>query len=179
MKSSIEVDRDKLAEQPLTADEKKVLSEYFQLEGHRQFEEYRSLLMLKQGRRSQGTGLFDLVGVPGEIHDELADKQLTLELSQRDHWINLIKSIHEKFYDQEPSEPEIMLWSLISVEKHLIVLVETGQAEYKPFLQEVQRRQLPLISRLGESTSSRFADEISLFYQLLEIEGLSKNLIRL
>jgi len=179
MNGSIEIDRDKLAEQPLTADEKKVLSEYFQLEGQRQFEEYRSLVLLSRGKQGQASGLFDLVGAPGEVLNELADKQLTLELSQRDHWINLIKSIHEKFYKTSPSKAEIILWSLISLEKHLIVLIGIGKEEYKPFLQEVQRRQLPLISRLGESTSSRFADEISLFYQLLEIEGLSKNLIRL
>ncbi|MGM0381282.1 MAG: hypothetical protein ACQEP7_04795 [bacterium] len=173
--SNIEVDRGELSEQPLTADEKQVLSEYFQLEGQRQFEEYQSMKLLGGG---QVPGLFDSLGLQSGVLNELSDKQLTLELSQRDHWINLIKSIHEKFYQNNPTRPEILLWALISLEKHAIVLIETGKEEYKTLLQESQRRQLPLISRLGEATSSRFANEISLFYQLLEIEGLSENLIR-
>lgn len=176
MSANIEIDRGDLSEQPLSADEKQVLSEYFQLEGQRQFEKYKSLRMLGGG---PSRGLFDSLGLQSGVLNELSDKQLTLQLSQRDHWINLIKSIHENFYDQSPSQPEIMLWALISLEKHAIVLVEIGKKEYKPLLSEAQHRQLPLISRLGETTSSSYGDEISLFYQLLEIEGLSENLIRL
>ncbi len=174
MSFDIEVNRGPLTEQPLSPDEKRVLSEYFQLEGQRRFGNYRSMQMLAAGR---STPLFEMLGLESDILHDLADKQLTLELSQREHWIDLIKSIHVRFYRQKPDLARIILWSLISLEKHAIVQIETGREEYTRFLRDVQQRQLPLIARLGEQTSSSYATHISLFYQLLNIEGLSKNLI--
>ncbi len=174
MDVDINVDRGGLREQPLSADEKQLLSEYFQLEGRRQFESFRSVLMLKAGR---SVGLFDMLQLNNELLQELSEKQLSLELSQRDHWTDLIKSIHNRFYDLKPSRPEIVLWSLISVEKHAIVQVETGKSEYKNLLAHAQQQQVPLISRLGEGRSRQFTRNIDLFYDLLDVEGLTENLI--
>ncbi|MFB6346434.1 MAG: hypothetical protein ABEK50_11795, partial [bacterium] len=100
MDSDLDLDRDGLQEQPLSPDEKQLLSEYFQLEGRRQFENFQSVLMLKQGRNP---GLFDMMSLNSELLDELSEKQLSLELSQREHWTDLIGSIHERFYDTSPS----------------------------------------------------------------------------
>ncbi|MFP4686570.1 MAG: hypothetical protein ACLFN5_00505 [bacterium] len=176
MDSSFQIDRAPLKEQPLSADEKRVLSEYFQLEGQRQFGNYRSMNLLAGGRPGR---LFGMLGLESEMLHELSDKQLTLELSQREHWIDLIKSIHIRFYQGNPGREEIFLWTLISMEKHSIVQIETGREEYRQLLQEVHRHQLPLIAHLGERISSSYATHISLFYQLLNIEGLSKSLILL
>jgi hypothetical protein len=170
----IDVDRGGLREQPLSANEKQLLSEYFQLEGRRQFESFQSVLMLKEGR---SPGLFDMLKVNSDLLDELSEKKLSLELSQREHWTNLIKSVHDRFYDLKPARPEIMLWSLISIEKHAIVQIETGKEEYKNLLAHAQEQQLPLIGRLGESRSQQFTRNINLFYDLLDVDGLSENLI--
>lgn len=170
----LDLDRGGLREQPLSADEKQLLSEYFQLEGRRQFESFRSVLMLKQGR---SPGLFDMLKLDSELLEDMSEKQLSLELSQREHWTNLIKSVHERFYDRTPSQPEVMLWSLISLEKHAIVQIETGKNEYKNLLNHAQEQQLPLIARLGESRSRQFTRNIDLFYDLLDVDGLSENLI--
>lgn len=174
MDPDLDFDRDGLEEQPLSANEKQLLSEYFQLEGQRHFEEYQSILMLKQGR---SPGLFDLLSLNSELLDELSEKKLSLELSQREHWTELMGSIHDRFYDSNPSKPEIMLWTSICLEKHAIVEIETGQEEYRNLLQHAQQQQLHLIGRLGESTSRQFTRNIDLFYDLLDVDGLSENLI--
>ena len=131
MDDQFDVDRGGLEEQPLSPDEKQLLSEYFQLEGRRQFESFRSVLMLKEGR---SPGLFDMLKLNSDFLDELSEKQLSLELSQREHWIDLIKSVHDRFYDTTPNRAEIMLWTLICLEKHAIVQIETGQEEYRNLL---------------------------------------------
>lgn len=172
----LEVDSGSLREQPLSPDEKQVLSEYFQLEGQRQFDKYRSLQVLSPG---SGAGLFSLADMSLDVVKELSDKQLTLELSQREHWVDLIKSIHSRFYELKPTRPEIMLWVMISLEKHAIVQIETGQEEFQPLLQEAEHRQLRLINRLGEPRARQYGENIDLFYKLLEIDGLTENLIRL
>ncbi len=171
---NIDVKRGGLEEQPLSPNEKQLLSEYFQLEGRRQFESFRSVLMLKEGRSS---GLFDMLQLNSEFLDDLSEKQLSLELTQREHWIELIKSVHDRFYDQSPGRAEIMLWTLISLEKHAIVQIETGQEEYRNLLNHAQEQQLPLIGRLGEGQSRQFTRNIALFYDLLNVDGLSQNLI--
>ena len=174
MDSELDLDRDGLEEQPLSADEKQLLSEYFQLEGRRHFEKYQSVLMMKQGR---SPGLFDMLSLNSDLLDELSEKQLSLELSQREHWTDLMGSIHERFYDTSPSRPEIMLWTAISLEKHAIVEIETGQDEYSNLLQHAQQQQLPLVGQLGEPISRQFTRNIDLFYDLLDVDGLSENLI--
>lgn len=170
----LDVNRGGLQEQPLSADEKQLLSEYFQLEGRRQFENFRSKLILKKGR---SPGLFEMLKLKSDFLDELSEKQLSLELSQREHWINLIKSVHDRFYDLNPARPDIMLWTLISLEKHAIVQVETGRTEYRNLLNHAQEQQLPLIGRLGELRSRQFTRNVDLFYDLLDVDGLSENLI--
>lgn len=174
MDSELDLDREGLEEQPLSANEKQLLSEYFQLEGRRHFENFQSVMMLKQGR---DPGLFDLLSLNSELLEELSEKQLSLELSQREHWTDLMGSIHERFYDTEPSKSEIMLWTSICLEKHAIVEIETGQEEYRNLLQHAQQQQLALIGQLGEVTSRQFTRNIDLFYDLLDVDGLSKNLI--
>lgn len=174
LSSNLDIDRDGLEEQPLSADEKQLLSEYFQIEGRRQFETFRSVLMMKQGR---SPGLFDMLKLNSELLDDLSEKQLSLELSQRDHWIELIKSVHDRFYDLKPSQPEVMLWTLISLEKHAIVQIETGKEEYKNLLNHAQEQQLHMIGQLGEARSRQFTRNIDLFYDLLDVDGLSENLI--
>lgn len=176
MDDQFDVDRGGLEEQPLSADEKQLLSEYFQLEGRRQFESFRSVLMLKEGR---DPGLFDMLKLNSGLLDELSEKQLSLELSQREHWVDLIKSVHDRFYDTTPNRAEIMLWTLICLEKHAIVQIETGQEEYRNLLNHAQEQQLPLIGRLGEARSRQFTRNIDLFYDLLDVDGLSENLIGL
>lgn len=176
MSSEIDVDRGGLEEQPLSPDEKQLLSEYFQMEGRRQFESYRSMQLFNQGMTH---GLFDMLNLPGEFMQELTDKQLSLELSQRDHWIDLMRSVHDRFFDRGPSRHEIMLWTLLSLEKHSIVQIETGRDEYKNLLQHAQQRQLPLIGRLGEGATRRLTRHMDLFYDLLEVDGLSQNLVGL
>ncbi len=173
---NLELDSDPLREQPLTQNEKQVLSEYFQLEGRRQFDNYRSLQVLSPDTKPD---LFSMVNLPLDVVKELSDKQLTLELSQREHWIELMKSIHSRFFDRQPSQPEILLWVMISLEKHAIVQLEVGREEYRPLLQEAQHRQVALLGQLGEARAREFGEDINLFYQLLNIDGLSKNLIRL
>lgn len=174
MSDQLDIDRGGLEEQPLSADEKQLLSEYFQLEGRRQFENFRSVLMLKEGR---APGLFDMLKLNSEVLDELSEKQLSLELSQREHWIELIKSVHDRFYDLKPNQAEIKLWTLICLEKHAIVQMKTGQEEYRNLLNHAQEQQLPYIGRLGETRSRQFTRNIDLFYDLLGIDGLSENLI--
>lgn len=174
MSSSLDLDRNELEEQPLSADEKQLLSEYFQLEGKRQFENFRSIMMFKTGYEP---GLFELLNFQNDVLDDLSEKKLSLELSQREHWINLMSSIHERFFQGKPNRMEIMLWTLISLEKHATVQIKTGQEEYKKLLRHAQNQQLPLIGRLGENTSRQFTDELNLFYTLLDIEGLSNQLI--
>lgn len=176
MESDLDLQRGPLEEQPLSADEKQLLSEYFQLEGRRQFENVRSLQLFERGH---SPGLFELLNVHHELFEELSDKKLSLELSQREHWINLMGSIHEQFYQRRPSRAEVMLWTLIALEKHAIVQLKTGQEEFKPLLRQAQHQQLPLVSRLGESTSRQLTRNIDLFYSLLDIEGLTSNLIGL
>jgi len=171
-----EFDTDTLREQPLSVDEKQVLSDYFQLEGHRQFENYRSLNFHLPGGNPDLLGLFNY---NHELLEELSDKQLTLELSRREHWVNLMKSIHNRFYDSQPTPGEVLLWFSICLEKHAILQVETGKEEYRPLLREAQRRQLPLIRQLGETTSREMAKNIELFYSLLDLEGITQNIIRL
>lgn len=174
MDSSLDLDRDELEEQPLNADEKQLLSEYFQLEGQRQFENFRSVLMFERGYEP---GLFELFSFHHDLFEELSEKKLSLELSQRDHWIDLMSSIHEQFYEGRPSQPEIMLWGLLSLEKHATVQIKTGQEEYKKLLRKVQQQQLPLIGRLGEHVSRNYTKNLDLFYSLLDIDGLSTQLM--
>lgn len=177
MDSELDVDRGALREQPLSSNEKQLLSEYFQMEGRRQYENYQSLLAFQQGSQA---GLFDLLNMPGlGILKELSEKQLTLELTQREHWINLIQSIHKQFFQNRPDRFKVMLWTLICLEKHAIVQIETGQDEYRSLLRESQQSQLQLIARLGEAYSKRYTRNIDLFYDLLNIDGLSTNLIGL
>ncbi len=171
-----EFDTDTLREQPLSVDEKQVLSEYFQLEGRRQFENYQSLFFQHPG---VSPDLFDLFDYNHQLLEELSDKKLTLELSRRDHWISLMKSIHNRFYEGDPARPEILLWFSICLEKHSILQVETGQEEYRPLMREAQRRQMPLIQKLGEFTVKQLVRDIELFYDLLDIDALTENLLRL
>ncbi len=175
MSSEIEVDRGGLEEQPLSPDEKQLLSEYFQMEGRRKFESYRTLQFMRGG----SAGLFQMLNLPGSFMQELTDKTLSLELAQRDHWINLMRSVHERFFEEGPGRPEVMLWTLISLEKHAIVEMETGQDEYGRLLEYAQQQQLPLIARLGEGRIRRMGRHLDLFYDLLEIDGLSQNLVGL
>ncbi len=172
----LDVDRGGLEEQPLSANEKQLLSEYFQMEGRRQFDNYRSMLMFQRGNNP---GLFDMLDLPMGRLKELSDKQFSLELTQRDHWIDLMKSIHQRFFESTPSRTEVMLWSLICLEKHAIVQIETGQEEYKDLLRHSQQQQMQLIGRLGELRAKQYTQNIELFYKLLDIDGLSKNLIGL
>ena len=109
---------------------------------------------------------------------ELSDKQLTLELSCRDHWINLIKSIHREFYRGRPNFYELMYWTALALEKHAVVKIETGQDEYRYLLQEMQRRQLTLLGSIPEGRIKQFNQKLQLFYQLLDIPGLNTSLIR-
>jgi len=175
MDSGVDMDRDGLKEQPLSADEKQLLSEYFQLEGKRQFDNYRTMLTLKYGQAP--TDLYRFAQIPTETVKELSDKQLSLELSQRDHWINLMKSVHERFYDGQPGLPEIEMWTHIGMEKHAIVQLETGQEEYRQLLNISQQRQTQLLAQLGESRAQQLTKNQDLFYKLLDLEGLRKNLI--
>ena len=175
MSSELDVAREQLSEQPLTIQEKQLLSEYFQLEGKRQFDNYRTLLTLQQGRAP--SNLFRYLNLPMETLQELSEKELSLELSQRDHWVNLMESIHQQFYDVRPDLREIELWSLIGMEKHSLVELEAGQSEYKHLLRFSQQRQMELLPRLGERRVKQFSRNLDLFYTLLNIEGLNKNLI--
>lgn len=175
MSSNIDLDRDGLREQPLSADEKQLLSEYFQLEGKRQYDNYRTMLTLQYGRAPRD--LFQFVNLPRETVEELSDKQLSLELAQRDHWINLMQTVHDQFYDEKPSLPEIEMWTHVSMEKHALVQIETGQEEYRDVLQFSQQRQTQLLAQLGEQRSQRMGNNVDLFYKLLDIDGIQKNLI--
>lgn len=175
MDSGTDVDRGGLEEQPLSPDEKQLLSEYFQMEGRRKFEGYRTLRSLGGG----SAGLFRMLNLPGPFMEELTDKTLSLELAQRDHWINLMRSVHERFFDRRPGRPEVMLWTLVSLEKHAIVEMETGKDEYGQLLRYAQQQQLPLIGRLGERRIRRMTRHLDLFYDLLEVDGLSQNLVGL
>lgn len=169
------VDSEGLSEQPLTVQEKQLLSEYFQLEGKRRFENYRTILSLQQGRAPEN--LFRYMNLPTETIQELSDKELSLELSQRDHWINLMESIHEQFYDTRPQLPEVELWSLIALEKHALVEMEAGQEEYKDVLHFSQQRQMELLPHLGERRVKEFSRNLDLFYALLNIDGINESLI--
>jgi len=173
--SNLDFNSDGLREQPLSADEKQLLSEYFQLEGKRQYDNYRTMLTLRDGRAP--ADLFQFMNLPMETAKELSDKQLSLELSQRDHWISLMESIHEQFYEEKPALPSIELWSLIGIEKHAIVKLETGQDEFRKILNYSQQRQMQLLTRLGEHRAQEFVDHQDLFYKLLDIDGIRKELI--
>lgn len=175
MSSDLDVDRGGLEEQPLSPDEKQLLSEYFQMEGRRKFEGYRTL----QSLGGASAGLFRMLNLPGPFMEELTDRTLSLELAQRDHWINLMRSVHERFFEARPARPEVFLWTLVSLEKHAIVEIETGQDEYGQLLRYAQQQQLPLIGRLGEGRIRRMTRHLDLFYDLLEVDGLSENLVGL
>lgn len=175
MDSNLDLDRDGLREQPLSADEKQLLSEYFQLEGKRQYDNYRTMLTLQYGRAPGD--LFQFVNLPRETVEALSDKQLSLELAQRDHWINLIQTVHDRFYDDNPSLPEIEMWTQMAMEKHALVEIETGQEEYRKVLQFAQQRQTQLLAQLGEQVAKQYDKNLDLFYKLLEIDGIQKNLI--
>ncbi len=165
-----------LREQPLSAAEKQVLSEYFQLEGRRQFETYKTLENpFNRGR----IGLFSALNFDFGLLEELAEKQLTLELSCRDHWIELMKSIHRGFYETSPHFYELVFWTSLSLEKHAIVKIAGGKEEYRHLLREMQNRQLPLIPRLDERLVKKLNREIQLFYDLLDVPGLNTSLIRI
>jgi len=176
MGADVDVDRGGLEEQPLTPREKQLLSEYFQMEGRRKFESHRSMRLLGGG--SPG-GLFHMLNLPGAFMQELTDKKLSLELAQRDHWINLMRSVHERFFGGRPGRAHVLLWTLISLEKHAIVKIETGQEEYGQLLQYAQQQQLPLIGRVGEGDTRRLTRHLDLFYDLLDVDGLSRNLVGL
>lgn len=175
MNIDLTVDSEQLQEQPLSVQEKQLLSEYFQLEGKRQFDRYHNVLALKRGRTP--SNLFQFMNLPMETLNELGEKELSLELSQREHWINLIESIHNQFYDLHPSLPEVELWSLISMEKHAIVEMEAGQKQFKKVLRYSQQRQMELLSNLGERRVKEFSRNLDLFYSLLNIDGINKSLI--
>jgi len=169
------IDSEELKEQPLTVQEKQLLSEYFQLEGKRQFDRYQNVLALQQGRTP--SDLFQFMNLPMETLKELGEKELSLELSQREHWINLIESIHDQFYDLRPTLPEVKLWSLISMEKHAIVEMEAGQQQFKKILRYSQQGQMELLNHLGERRVKEFSRNLDLFYTLLNIDGINKSLI--
>lgn len=167
------VDRGQLREQPLSPDEKRVLSGYFQLEGRRQFDNYRTILRFKTG---QVGGLYDWLDTPPELTEEIDEKRTTLELSQREHWIDLIESIHSQFFQDRPSPQEVQFWTLLALEKHTLVQIETGRDEFKQYLDYFQHQQLPLIRRLGEIKVQSYTDDVELFYDLLDLEGLNREL---
>ncbi len=150
-----------------------MLSGYFQLEGQRQFQNYRTLVRFHSGGSA---GLFEWLQAPKQLVEELDEKRMTLELSQRDHWIDLIQSIHQQFYRDRPAPAEIQMWTLLCLEKHTLVQIETGRDEFKQYLGFFQERQLPLIQQLGETRVQSLTTDVKLFYDLLDLEGLDRRL---
>ncbi|MFB6355701.1 MAG: hypothetical protein ABEJ65_04220 [bacterium] len=172
--SELEYDRNALEEQPLSSNEKQLLSEYFMLEGRRQFNQYQNMAALQQGRMP---GFFEMMDLPMETEKELSDKQLSLELAQRDHWVGLIETLHERFFDSRPAPPEIEMWALMGLEKHAIVHLETGKEEFEPVLKGSQQRQVQLMTRLGEVRTQQLTRNVELFYKLLDIDGINRSVI--